>query len=479
MDAHTYIPAEFIADVQSYIPQHLTIADYIESCQRPLRPALRVNTLKTTVAEFQAYADEHSWTLTPIPWCPDGFWFERPLAQQTLSIGNTDIHLSGGIYIQEASSMLPVFALQHQTNLADCCVLDMAAAPGSKTSQLAAAMDNSGFLIANELSSSRLKSLSANMQRLGVANTALSHFDGAIFGSYMEQCFDHILLDAPCSGEGTVRKDPNALKNWSIESNQHIAEVQKQLIESAFYALKTGGTLVYSTCTLTPLENQQVCQHLLEMFADHIDVLPLDTLFEGAEQVVTDEGYLHVWPQVHDTEGFFIAKFKKLGHTPHPNPQAKKGAFPFSDFSSKESQAFMKTLTDQFGISHLAGNLAIRDKELWLFPEQSTDLKEKIKFSRLGILIGQTHRTGVRLCHEFATALGHLATKNHYELSTLEACDYFQGKDIKLPHPTSQQGEVLLTLCGNVIGLGKWQKNKIKNSLPRDLVRDNQLITWE
>ena len=123
--------------------------------------------------------------------------------------------------------------------------------------------------------------------------------------------------------------------------------------------------------------------------------------------------------------------------------------------------------------------MAIRDKELWLFPDQSTDLKEKIKFSRLGILIGQTHRTGVRLCHEFATALGHLATKNHYELSTLEACDYFQGKDIKLPHPTSQQGEVLLTLCGNVIGLGKWQKNKIKNSLPRDLVRDNQLITWE
>ena len=478
LDKHTFIPAEFIADVQRYLPSHLSLDDYLTSCQSPLRPALRVNTLKMSVADFKTYAANHDWQITPVPWCEEGFWYQRPQAQQNLSIGNTDIHLSGAIYIQEASSMLPVFALQHQSDLTDCILLDMAAAPGSKTSQIAAQMNNTGVLVANEFSSSRLKSLSANMQRLGIANVALSHFDAAVFGPYMEQSFSHILLDAPCSGEGTVRKDPDALKNWSIESNQLIAQVQKQLIESAFYALKTGGTLVYSTCTLTPIENQEVCQYLLDTFAGQIEVVKLNDLFADAPRAATAEGYLHIWPQLFDTEGFFVAKFKKISHTSHPQPQTKKGQFPFTLYGKKDAQALLNELKKQFGIDSLPGQLHLRDKEVWLFPSEFALINEKIKYSRMGILVGQTHRTGVRLCHEFATCFGHLALKNTYELSSVQANDYFQGKDISLPTSTNDTGEVLLRLCGSVIGLGKWQKSKIKNSLPRDLVRNNQLITW-
>ncbi len=478
LDANTYIPQHFIDDVNTYIPEHLDLADFISACRRPLRKSIRVNTLKMSVAEFKRIAEQKGWQLTPVPWCEEGFWLERPAEEeQALALGNTDLHLSGAMYVQEASSMLPPMALKESLAQAQH-VLDMASAPGSKTSQLAALMDNQGVLVANELSSSRLKVLSATLKRMGVGNCALSHFDGVIFGDYMFECFDSILLDAPCSGEGTVRKDADALKNWSIESNIDIAKVQKDLIKSAFYALKPGGTLVYSTCTLTPLENQQVCEYLLNEFPEQLAVQPLDNLFAGAERATTAEGYLHVWPQTFDSEGFFIAKFKKLASCDNPNQKIKKGAFPFQPFDKKPSQAFYAELKKQFGITALSGSLMQRDKELWLFPEEFAAIENKIKYARLGIQLGMLHKNGVRLNHEFATVFGDRCKLNTFALTDQQANDYFQGKDIRLDKPTNALGEVVLTLCGCPIGLGKWQKNKIKNSLPRDLVQNNQLITW-
>ncbi|KZN30552.1 hypothetical protein N480_06225 [Pseudoalteromonas luteoviolacea S2607] len=435
-----------------------------------------------SVADFELEAQKIGWQITPIPWCPEGFWLNRsPEEEAALPIGNTALHLSGCIYVQEASSMLPPLALREEIQSIqdnEFAVLDVAAAPGSKTSQLCALMDNQGLLVANEFSSSRLKVLAANMKRMGASNVALSHFDGKIFGDYMYECFDHILLDAPCSGEGTVRKDPNALKNWSIESNVEIAEVQKTLIRSAFLALKPGGSLVYSTCTLTPLENHHVCDYLLNEFGGAVEIIPLANLFENAETATTEQGYLHVWPQIFDSEGFFIAKFVKKSSVDNENQQIKKGSFPFEPFASKAQQAFNSYLKKQFKISELPGNLMQRDKELWLFPEQLDVLKDKIKYARLGIKLGTIHKNGVRLEHELATAFGHLARQNTHELTQSQAVDYFQGKDVRLDKPSVQAGEVILTLCGAPVGLGKWQKAKIKNNLPRDIIAQGQLITW-
>ncbi len=479
MDTNTYIPDAFIADVKQYIPAHLCLDDFVAACRTPLRRSVRVNTLKMSVAEFVTQANKKGWAITPVPWCSEGFWLERPTAEESaLPLGNTDLHLSGAMYVQEASSMLPPLALADVLNDAEY-VLDMAAAPGSKTSQLAALMGNRGVLIANEYSSSRLKVLSATMKRCGVANCALSHFDAAIFGDYMSESFDAILLDAPCSGEGTVRKDPDALKNWSVESNHEIAEVQKQLIRSAFYALKPGGTLVYSTCTLTPLENQLVCQVLLDEFAENVEIEPLGDLFDGAEKAMTDEGYLHVWPQLYDSEGFFIARFRKKASLASPVQKQKKGAFPFAPYGKKHADAFNAVLARQFGMSALPGTLMQRDNELWLFPEGFNAVSEKIKYSRIGIQLGQIHKNGVRLSHELATCFGHLALKNTHALTSEQAEDYFRGKDPRLEQASTQKGDVILTLCGAPVGFGKWQGHKIKNALPRDLVQNTRLITWE
>ncbi|WP_404339945.1 16S rRNA (cytosine(1407)-C(5))-methyltransferase RsmF [Pseudoalteromonas mariniglutinosa] len=478
MDANTYIPDAFIDDVKTYLPEHLHLDDFIAACKKPLRRSVRVNTLKMSVAEFKQHCAQRDWQLTAIPWCDEGFWLTRPAQEEAnLALGNTDLHLSGAMYVQEASSMLPPLALKESVSNSTY-VLDMAAAPGSKTSQLAALMNNQGVLVANELSSSRLKVLAATLKRMGVGNCALSHFDGVIFGDYMYECFDSILLDAPCSGEGTVRKDPDALKNWSISSNISIAEVQKALIKSAFYALKPGGSLVYSTCTLTPLENQQVCDSLLNTFPDCTETVSLASLFPGAERATTAQGYLHVWPQTYDSEGFFIAKFTKTGSVDNPNQKVKKGAFPFQPFDKKPSQAFYAELKKQFGIAALNGSLMQRDKELWLFPAGFTEVADKIKYARLGIQLGTIHNHGIRLSHEFATVFGKYCSNNCFALSAEQANDYFNGKDIRLTTPVNVTGEVVLTLCGCPIGLGKWQKSKIKNSLPRDLVQNSPLITW-
>ncbi|MEO2280762.1 16S rRNA (cytosine(1407)-C(5))-methyltransferase RsmF [Pseudoalteromonas pernae] len=480
MNINTFIPDAFIEDVKSYIPDHLKIEDFIATCQTPLKRAVRVNTLKMSTEEFEQECAQRNWEITPVPWCQQGYWLERPEQEEAaLPLGKTDLHLSGCIYVQEASSMLPPMALKDALTHANT-VLDMAAAPGSKTSQLVAMLNNDGFLIANEFSSSRLKALSATLKRVGAYNVGLTHFDGAVFGDYMPEMFDAILLDAPCSGEGTVRKDADALKNWSLQSNIDISDVQKSLIKSAFHALKVGGTLVYSTCTLTPVENQAVCQYLLEEFAGLIEVQTLSDLFTGADKATTDEGYLHIWPQIFDSEGFFIAKFIKTGAKAVSEPKTKKGAFPFAQMPPKQTQQLLQEIKKQFAIKSLPGEIYLRDKEVWLFPTvENEQLLHAVKFSRIGILIGTTHKNGVRLEHEFATCLGHLATKNTHNLDVQQAADYFNGKDIRLPQPTTASGEVIMCLNGAPVGLGKWQKNKIKNSLARDLVLDGKLITWE
>ena len=145
-----------------------------------------------------------------------------------IPLGNSAEHLAGLFYIQEASSMMPVSALLHHfQDTENATLLDAAAAPGSKTTQLAAAINNQGLIIANEYSSSRIKMLHSNIQRCGIKNVALTHFDAAVFGQWLPNTFDAILLDAPCSGEGTVRKDKQAMKNWDQTAIESISTYKR------------------------------------------------------------------------------------------------------------------------------------------------------------------------------------------------------------------------------------------------------------
>ncbi|MEE3661395.1 16S rRNA (cytosine(1407)-C(5))-methyltransferase RsmF [Brenneria sp. g21c3] len=466
-----HLPPAFLSAIQSIMPARLSMDDFIAACQRPLRRSIRVNTLKISTEAFLQLAAPYQWRLEPIPWCRDGFWLLNA-DDEIGRLGNTLEHLSGLFYIQEASSMLPVSALfQH-----DACpqrVLDMAAAPGSKTTQIAANLDNRGGVIANEYSASRVKVLHANISRCGVSNTALTHFDGRVFGAALPEYFDAILLDAPCSGEGVVRKDPGAMNHWSPESIAGIAATQRELILSAFHALKPGGVMIYSTCTLNEQENQQVCHWLRQTFPDACEFEPLTDLFPGADQSATEEGFLHVFPQIYDSEGFFVARLRKTASVPPlPAPGYKVGKFPFSPLSARDRELVTQA-ANRRGLTWDDDQLQLwqRDNEIWLFPAELTSAFGKIRFSRIGLKLAERFAKGYRWQHEAIIALANVNAGHAYALSDQLACEWFQGKDC-YPQPVPADDELLLTYRHSPLGLAKRIGSRIKNNLPRDLVRD-------
>ncbi len=455
------------------LPSHLSLDDFIAACQRPLRRSIRVNTLKISVEDFLALVAPYSWQLTPVPWCAEGFWIERD-DEDAVPLGSTAEHLSGLFYIQEASSMLPVAALFAESNAPER-VMDVAAAPGSKTTQIAARMGNRGAILANEFSASRVKVLHANISRCGIHNVALTHFDGRVFGAALPEAFDAILLDAPCSGEGVVRKDPDALKNWSVESNLEIAATQRELIESAFHALRPGGTLVYSTCTLNRDENEDVCLWLKAQYPDAVEFLPLNDLFASAQEAITPEGFLHVFPQIYDCEGFFVARLRKTqAVAPLPAPKFKVGNLPFAPLKGRDA-AQLVAAAEKIGLVWDESlHLWMRDKEVWLFPAEIEPLIGKVRFSRIGLRLAEVHNKGYRWQHEAVIALaGH---ENTFALTHQEAEEWYRGRDV-YPDSTPSGDEVIVTYQGYPLGLAKKVGSRLKNSYPRELVRDGRLFT--
>ncbi|MEG5883725.1 16S rRNA (cytosine(1407)-C(5))-methyltransferase RsmF [Enterobacter ludwigii] len=468
-----FLPEQFLAQMREALPSHLSLDDFIAACQRPLRRSIRVNTLKISVADFLTLVSPYNWQLTPVPWCAEGFWIERD-DEASLPLGSTAEHLSGLFYIQEASSMLPVAALFADDNAPER-VMDVAAAPGSKTTQIAARMGNRGAILANEFSASRVKVLHANISRCGIHNVALTHFDGRVFGAALPEAFDAILLDAPCSGEGVVRKDPDALKNWSVESNLEIAATQRELIDSAFHALRPGGTLVYSTCTLNRDENEDVCLWLKAQYPDAVEFLPLNGLFASANEAVTPEGFLHVFPQIYDCEGFFVARLRKTQAVePLPAPTFKVGNFPFALMKRREAEQ-VTTAAAKVGLAwDETCHLWIRDKEIWLFPANIEPLIGKVRFSRIGIRLAEVHNKGYRWQHEAVIALAD--SENTFALTHQEAEEWYRGRDV-YPDNTPSHDEVVVTYQGYPLGLAKKVGSRLKNSYPRELVRDGRLFT--
>lgn len=455
------------------LPSHLSLDDFIAACQRPLRRSIRVNTLKISVEDFLALVAPYSWQLTPVPWCAEGFWIERD-DEDAVPLGSTAEHLSGLFYIQEASSMLPVAALFADGNSPER-VMDVAAAPGSKTTQIAARMGNRGAILANEFSASRVKVLHANISRCGIHNVALTHFDGRVFGAALPEAFDAILLDAPCSGEGVVRKDPDALKNWSVESNLEIAATQRELIESAFHALRPGGTLVYSTCTLNRDENEDVCLWLKAQYPDAVEFLPLNDLFASAQEAITPEGFLHVFPQIYDCEGFFVARLRKTqAVAPLPAPKFKVGTFPFAPLKGRDAAQLVAAAEKVGLVWDESLHLWMRDKEVWLFPAEIEPLIGKVRFSRIGIRLAEVHNKGYRWQHEAVIALA--GRENTFALTHQEAEEWYRGRDV-YPDSTPSGDEVIVTYRGYPLGLAKKVGSRLKNSYPRELVRDGRLFT--
>ena len=279
-----------------------------------LRRAIRVNTLKITVQELKKRL-EGDWILEPIPWCREGFYIEHRGEEKRRDIGNLKEHALGYIYLQEAASMIPPLVMDIEE---DMKVLDMCAAPGSKTTQIGAMLNNTGFLIANDLQGMRLKPLSLNVQRMGLTNSVITQGKAQNL-RYLNQKFDRVLLDAPCSGTGTICKSLKTVKTWNPAGITKLAKTQQKLIETAFGLLNPGGILVYSTCSVEPEENEGVIDHLLRNFPD-AEIMPIKLNIKSSEPITEFEDTvydneikksLRLWPQDNMTEGFFVCKIRK------------------------------------------------------------------------------------------------------------------------------------------------------------------------
>lgn len=293
---------------------------YFKSLNTSTINSIRVNTLKISPEKLKKRIEEKKWIINqPFKNYPEILVIENNLMPGEL--GRSIEHLLGYYYVQEISSMLPIIALNPKPNES---LLDLCAAPGSKTTQAAAKMENTGNIIANELQMGRIKVLASNLQRCGVSNTTITKKEGQHLCQKLNQQnfkFDKILIDAPCSGEGTIKSTPKTLKMWNIHTVKKLSKIQKQLVESAIEILNEGGEMVYSTCTHSPEENEEIVNFILENFPE-MEI----TKIELPKELKTRPGILNwqekeyledvklscrVYPQDNNTEGFFLAKFKK------------------------------------------------------------------------------------------------------------------------------------------------------------------------
>lgn len=261
--------------------------------------SIRINTLKTNKNDVQKKLNDLTIPSQEMIWCDNALLLPLSTSKQITEIS---LYKEGKIYIQSLSSMLPALVLNPQKGDK---VLDMAAAPGSKTTQMAAMMENKGEIVANDIDSNRIYRLKSVLANQGVINTTTSRLPGQSLWTKYPEYFDKVLLDAPCSMEGKFDvEDPKTYTHWSLKKVKNLSKLQRWMLRSAVSATKVGGTIVYSTCTLSPEENEEVINWILEKEKDNIILEKIEL-----KNLSLVNGY--IFPSK-TMEGFFVAKLKKI-----------------------------------------------------------------------------------------------------------------------------------------------------------------------
>ena len=456
-----------------------------EFSSKPLRRCVRSNTILSSVEDLKRWAGEKEWQLQPVPWCSEGFFVDRE--DRSVPLGKDLLHLLGHFYFQEASSMLPVELLQPEPGET---ILDMAAAPGSKTSQIAAAMQGRGVIIANDIQDARIQTLKSALQRSGVMNVILTKRMGQWFARYMTGRFDRVLIDAPCTAQGTCRKDLSALKYCSERGIRKAAKLQRELLESAVHAAAIGGRIVYSTCTLTPEENEEVVLSILNKFSDQLRVVDPRELAVNQEKIAFDAAvedsivvqhslqsakhtaypFLRIWPQTYDTEGFFCAVLEKKAPTREAEKMELKH-FREKPFPRGQQQEIAQFLRMRYGTDIVGGGEQLFDRgdHLAITTEEVARFKLPVVDYCLGLPFGKRLRDiPVYIDHEMAVLRGADATKNVCKVDDDQLQELLRGKDIVCD--ASLLGHVLLHYRRWCIGRGRAGNGTLKNHLPRWMI---------
>ena len=301
------LPKSFVEELyETYSP--LTVDKILSGMSGKRNTTLRVNTLKSNIQDIMSILKEKGIKFDRVSWYNDALILKNATEKQ---IQGLDIYENGYIYLQSLSSMIPPIVLNPIKNEK---VLDLTAAPGSKTTQMAAMMHNEGYILANELDTLRCERLKFNVEKQEADIIEVNNGRGEVIGKKYEEYFDKVLLDAPCSGEGRfLANDHKTYRNWSEKTVNELSKLQKKLLKSAYQAVKQNGEIVYSTCTLNRDENEKVLEWALEelnvkMLDIKLDVKNKGNIFSQNEEI---NKAIRILPSK-ETEGFFIAKLKKL-----------------------------------------------------------------------------------------------------------------------------------------------------------------------
>ncbi len=474
-------PQKFVERIHAILPED-EWNDFFACATEPLSKTIRIS--KSKIKNRKSKISK-SWKLSPTA-IPEAFFIERE-NQKEEPLGKTLEHFGGDMYIASLSSLLSVHVLDPQKEER---ILDIAAAPGSKSTFISSRMENTGTLVVNEPSSSRSMKLASNLDRMGVQNEVILQNDGTHLNTFFVQEFDRILLDTPCSSEGFGRKDSTFFqKMWSEKKIFEAAKLQKKLIRSAFEILAPGGTMVYSTCTSAPEENEAVVQHLLDVFGEHVEVVPIELeniphhtgleQFEGnvfSEEIT--KNVCRIFPHLRNdqwnSEIFFLAKVRKTESLLLPGKKQIPLKSSTQILEKNQTATVIAKLCKTFGLEK-----KLFEKKVFL--ERGTALYLTTK-SAASFAIHHPHRrTGLpmfdkhgNITTSFALRYGRWATKHILELSDEEKGRWLEGFDIPLADPMQIEDgtEILVQYKGFCLGHGKLQNKgkKLKNKLDRSLV---------
>lgn len=480
------LPQEFCSRMQEILGKEYK--DYLESFQKPRTFGLRVNTSKISCEEFERLAP---FPIRKIPWMENGYFYEaenRP--------AHCPYYQAGLYYLQEPSAMTPAFRLPVFPGEA---VLDLCAAPGGKATALGDRLRGKGLLVANDISTSRARALLRNLELFGITNSFVSNEAPARLATRFPEFFHKILLDAPCSGEGMFRKEAALLRDWTPQKSQELSEIQKDLILQAADMLRPGGMLLYSTCTFSPQEDEQVITHLLNNRPQmQLVSMPGYAGFSPGFPDLSDgnpdlKKCVRIFPHKMEGEGHFLALLAKGEPLTPPDTQVQlfmpKQQPNFSTAEShptpstvdprlrpsREAGKWISSFWDEIGLHTLSGEpfddrrVEVRNDKVYYLPPAACDF-QGIHFMRNGLYLGDLKKKRFEPSQPLALALHRGDVERTLSLSAEDSRlnRYLRGETLTLRQGESsiEKGWLLLCVDGYPLGFAKQVGTTLKNKIP-------------
>ncbi|THF83888.1 RsmB/NOP family class I SAM-dependent RNA methyltransferase [Cohnella fermenti] len=470
----TSLPAPYVERIKQQLGEEA--AAFLDSYSSPRTYGLRMNLLKAAESPEACAVVRAQFGLKPVPWCAEGCFYE-----ESVRPGKNPFHQAGLYYIQEPSAMIAAELLDPQPGE---IVLDLAAAPGGKTTQIAGKLAGRGLLVANEIHPGRARILAENVERLGIRNAVVVNAAPDELSARWPEAFDRIMLDAPCSGEGMFRKDEGAAAEWSPEAVDVCVRRQRSILPDAARMLKPGGRLVYSTCTFNRAENEETIAWFLGEFPDF--------------RLLREE---RMWPHRGEGEGHYAAVLEKLAgedaeqadaeprsrvqrsqpepRRAKPSPraaQARRGDPAASRLTAalEQFQQFAREALPGFELPPEGEPLLFGDALYWLPVPAGSPLSTHslggLRTPRPGLHLGDVLRGRFEPSHALAMAAsaGDASRSVNLAPDSPQAAAYLRGESLPSPEPP-MRGWGLITIAGLPLGWFKASDGQLKNRLPKGL----------